>query len=141
MKKLTKVFISYSHTDREAARAIVDFLEGAGFSVWDQERELLPGSDWTFELKNALDSAEALIVLISPQALKSRSVSREIDYALGAKHLRGRLIPVIVRPTRDVPWILEYCPQVQYQPIGEAFDRIVQLLKQPPYVPQAKRSA
>jgi hypothetical protein len=87
----------------------------AGFEVWDPDTEILPGADWTADLKVALDSAGPLIVFISPEGMASRSVSYEIEYALGARHLRGRLIPVVIRPTKDSPWILDSIGSVKYQ--------------------------
>ena len=34
-------------------------------------------------------------------------VKREIDYALGEPRFKRRLIPVVVRPVKEIPWILE----------------------------------
>jgi hypothetical protein len=91
-RKTGKVFLSYARSDRDPAQKIGRQLREAGFEVWDPDTEILPGADWTVDLKVALDSAGALIVFISPEGLASRSVSYEIEYALGARHLRGRLI-------------------------------------------------
>lgn len=136
-----KVFLSYAWTDREPARKIADHLSEAGFQIWDPEWEILPGSDWTSSLKKALDAALAVIVFVSPEAIQSRSVSREIEYALGAKHLRGRLIPVILRPTEGAPWILESLQPVPYEGPSKTSQQILRLLNQPGHVPQARRIA
>jgi TIR domain-containing protein len=136
-----KVFLSYARADVEPARKVADHLREAGIPVWDPEVEILPGSDWPSALKKALDSALAMVVFISPEAIESRSVSREIEYALGAKHLRGRLIPVILRPAKDAPWILDSLQPVRYDSPDRTGKRIVKLLSQPVHVPQARRSA
>jgi hypothetical protein len=47
-----------------------------------------------------------MVVLLSPDSVKSDSVRREIAYALGNANYAGRLFPVLLRPTEDVPWIL-----------------------------------
>ena len=141
IKKGSKVFLSYARSDREPARRIAGRLRKAGFEVWDPERELLPGGDWTSELKAALGSADAFVVLMSPEAMESRYLSYEIEYALGAKHLRGRLIPVMVRPTKDAPWILNSLQPVRYQGPSKTGDQIVHLLTQPVDAPQASRRA
>jgi hypothetical protein len=127
-----RIFLSYAMTDREPARKIADYLRGAGFQVWDPEQEILPGADWTSDLKKALESALAVVVFISPEAMRTRSISHEIEYALGAKHLRGRLIPVVVRPTKDVPWILDSLQQFRYEGPSKTGQLIVELLSQPP---------
>jgi hypothetical protein len=130
-KKPAKVFLSYAKTDRAPAQKIGHQLREAGFEVWDPDQEILPGSDWTADLKIALDSADALVVFISPEGMASRSVSYEIQYALGAKHLRRRLIPVMMRPTDDAPWILDSLESVTYQSPSKTSRQIVNLLSQP----------
>jgi len=134
-----KVFLSYARADRGHAQRLADRLRQAGLAVWDPEQELLPGSDFTANLKHALDKAEAVIVLVSPDAMASRSVSHEIEYALGAKRLRGRLIPVVVRPTKETPWILKTLPMIRFADPGKTSRDIVQLLANPQDVPQKKR--
>ena len=47
-----------------------------------------------------------MVVLLSPDSVSSDWVRREIEYALGDPNYAGRLFPVLVRPTEDVPWIL-----------------------------------
>jgi hypothetical protein len=50
-------------------------------------------------------------VLVTPQAFESESVTREIQYALTAKHIEGRVIPVFLGPESkkpsQMPWILQ----------------------------------
>ena len=47
-----------------------------------------------------------MIVLLSPEGVQSEWMRREIEYALGSRKYEGRLIPVMVRPTSDIPWVL-----------------------------------
>jgi hypothetical protein len=134
-----KVFLSYDRADRDPARKIAEQLREAGLTVWDPEQELLPGADWNTALRKALETSEALVVLLSPDAMQSRSVSHEIEYALGARHLRGRLIPVLLRATRQVPWILRDLQMIRYEDPVKTGQHIVELLKAPIDEPQAKR--
>ena len=50
------------------------------------------------------------MVLLTPAAVDSRHVMREIEYALGARNYSNRLVPVAVgdpgRISRSVPWIV-----------------------------------
>jgi hypothetical protein len=142
MRKSSKrVFISYASADGEPARKVAQHLSEAGFQIWDPEREILPGADWTSTLKKGLDTAFAVIVFISPDAIESRSVLREIEYALSARHLRGRLIPVVLKPTEEAPWILEVLHPVPYEGPIKTVQQIIRLLNQPGNVPQFKRTA
>lgn len=108
-----KVFLSYARHDRDLAAKVVSQLELKGHKVWDPERELLPGDEWTGYLKKALADSEAMVVLLSPESAESRWVSYELEYALSAKHLSGRLIPVLTRPTKNMPWILRELQMIQ----------------------------
>ena len=49
-----------------------------------------------------------MIVLVTPQGVNSEWVSREIEYAIGSRKYEGRLIPVMGRPTSDIPWVLRH---------------------------------
>jgi len=101
-----KIFLSYASPDQASAQMLAKKLEAKGHQVWDPERDLVSGSDWASTLMKHMKSAEAMVVLLSPEAVDSRWVSQEIEFALGAKRLQNRLIPVLVRPTRNIPWIL-----------------------------------
>src|SRR5437879_4609634 len=107
-----KVFLSYSTADREVARQLSSRLAKAGFKVWDREDALFPGDNWPLRIGEALQDSNAMVVLISPKSMKSEEVRHEIDYALGSIRYKGRLIPVVLKPTRDMPWILEKFPLI-----------------------------
>jgi hypothetical protein len=141
MTKPIRVFLSYARDDREPAQKIAAELRRAGFEVWDPELEILPGALWGEQSKQALESSDAFVVLISPEAIQSRTVSAEIGYALGERRFRGRLIPVRMRDTKDAPWILDSLQSVQYESPGKTGRQIIELLRQPANVAETKRRA
>lgn len=100
------VFISYSQADEKWAEALRAGLVEAGFSVSDPAGEICAGENLHLELGKALQRADAMVVLLSPDSAASTSVRAEIDYALSSPQFRDRLIPVLVKPTGDIPWIL-----------------------------------
>ncbi len=107
------VFISYSHKDEALARKVGKALQVAGLDVWDAELEILPGDNWAEKIAKALKESDAMVVLLTPEALSSSAVRREIDYALSRKAFSGRLIPVLVGAEEEiledqVPWILRH---------------------------------
>lgn len=140
-KKSIRVFLSHATRDGDIAQKVGHHLSQAGYDVWDPAEQILPGADWAGELKQALDAAEAIVVFISPEAMASREISREIEYALSAKRLRGRLIPVIIRPTKDAPWILDALEPVPYQGPGRTSRHIIELLSQPHNASEAQSRA
>ena len=101
-----QVYLSYENADKEFASALSNELERRGLSVWLDKRNLLPGDNWSLEIGKALAKSQAMVVLISPESMRSNQVRQEIEYALGNSNYEHRLFPVEVRPTTDVPYIL-----------------------------------
>ena len=101
-----RVFLSYSPADKRFAKQLAAELPQRGCEVLDPRAELFPGDNWAEQIGQALKQSRAMVVLLSPDSVKSDSVRREIAYALGNANYAGRLFPVLLRPTEDVPWIL-----------------------------------
>lgn len=127
-----KVFISHSHAEAPWAARVSDALEQTGLEVWNSDRNLLPGDNWAAEVARALEESEAMVVLLTPDAVNSPYVKREMEYALGAKSYSNRLIPVVIGdrkrlPADQIPWIGRRLPWVELesaytevQPIADA---------------------
>ncbi|HMF55018.1 MAG TPA: toll/interleukin-1 receptor domain-containing protein [Pyrinomonadaceae bacterium] len=106
-----KVFISYAHANEILARKVTKALEQAGLDVWDADREIMPGDNWAEKIAEGLGESEAMVVLLTPESIKSKAVRHEIEYALGSKSFNRRLIPVLVGSpekfsSNSIPWIL-----------------------------------
>jgi hypothetical protein len=104
------VFISHAATDGDLAHKVASTLREAGFSVWD-DSQILPGENWGERLAEALQQADAMVVLITPDSLRSPNMNYEVGYALGKEGYKGRLIPVRAAPPDQlpeerIPWIL-----------------------------------
>jgi hypothetical protein len=80
-KKTHDVFISYVEEDSVEAVALANGLEKASITTWYYERDCLPGLDYFKEIIESIDSACAVLVLISPDSLSSNQVKNEITYA------------------------------------------------------------
>ena len=101
-----EVFVSYAQQDTPIARAVARGLSDEGYKVALAEDELAPGDNWALKLGEALERSRALVVLLSPDAVKSDHVRREIEFALTSPQFAHRIFPVMIRPTQRVPWIL-----------------------------------
>jgi hypothetical protein len=112
-----KVFLSHSFKDTELAKRIADFLRNEGFEVWDNS-QILPGENWAEQAGEALKNSDAMVVLITPDSVKSSQITYELGYALGNKDYKGRLVPVVSDTPqkqvkkKDVPWVLNGFEQV-----------------------------
>jgi hypothetical protein len=102
-----RVFLSYSDADRDFAKRLASHLSRRGCDVWDPSDRLYPGDNWALKIGRALKESTAMVVLLSPDSVKSEWVRREIEYAIGDRNYEGRVFPVLVRPTEEIPWILQ----------------------------------
>jgi len=132
-----KVFISHSHETKALAKKVSEALKRAGLDDWNDEQEILPGDNWAEKIGQALESSEAMVVLLTPEVLNSPTVLRDIEYALGRKTFNKRLIPVLVGseeniPLQKLPWILKRLNMIKLPAYGrqeESIDRITQALQ------------
>ena len=101
-----EVFVSYARQDTPIARAVARGLSDEGYKVALAEDEIAPDDNWALKIGEALERSRALVVLLSPDAVKSDHVRREIEFALTSPQFAHRIFPVMIRPTQRVPWIL-----------------------------------
>jgi hypothetical protein len=89
-----KVFITHSHGNRPLVRQVVKTLKQAGLDVWDDEYDL--SENWAKATGEALEQSDAMVVLITPDALDSLIVHRDVGFALTNIQFEYRVIPVLV---------------------------------------------
>lgn len=89
-----KVFVSYSRRDLVFADSLVVALEGAGYAVFIDRRDLPYGEVWQGELTESIRGADTAIWLISPDSVVSRWCAWELGEVL---RYNKRLLPLRVR--------------------------------------------
>jgi hypothetical protein len=100
-------------------------------SVWSSQVEVFPGDNAWLRIGQALKKSNAMVVLVSPDSMRSENVRREIEYALGDPNYEGRLFPVQVRPTPNLPWILRKLKTFDTRRnVAKVSESIVDALKQ-----------
>jgi hypothetical protein len=82
---MADVFLSYKKDDRALAEAAVAALEGAGYSVWWDER-LTPQAHWDRLIEQEIEAAKAVLVLWTARSVESDWVRIEANY--GAEHAK-----------------------------------------------------
>jgi hypothetical protein len=93
---MSHVFISYSHKDKEAAQ-FVNALCKQSYQTWIDEAELRVSYEWRVEIDRAIESAFAVIVVMSQNAKESEYVTYEWAFAHG---LGKRLVPIVISPVK-----------------------------------------
>ena len=114
-----KVFISHSFTDLSLARRVGDALRNSGIDAWDTS-EVFPGDNWGEEVGRALREASAMVVLLTPDSVRSGNVVYDVSYAIGQLRFKNRVFSVLAAAPADLaetrsetPWILKRFPIIQ----------------------------
>src|SRR6516162_5090406 len=98
-----KVFISYSRKDSAAfADELLAGLEVAGFAPFLDRHDIAPGEPWEARLGGLITQSDTVVFVVSPEALKSKQCTWEVDRTL---EVSKRLLPVIFKsvPDHDIP--------------------------------------
>ncbi|MBP5981143.1 MAG: TIR domain-containing protein [Halomonas sp.] len=112
-----KVFISYTHQDKKYAELIADRLRNAGHDVWYDGWKLKAGDNLVEKINHGLKETDALVVILSKNALQSKWVMHEFS-ALAFGELSGktnRIIPVLV----DKSTVPEYLARYVYVDLSD----------------------
>ena len=92
---MRNVFISYSRKDVDFAQHLATQLDEPGTEVWFDMEDIAPGMKWSSAIQEGLDTADVMLVIVSPESMASPNVEDEWQYALD----RGiPVIPVLLRP-------------------------------------------
>lgn len=91
---MANLFLSYDRHDAAQAQTIAQALEGAGHEVW-WDRHIKGGAEFSKQIEQALNRADAVVVLWSKESIDSAWVRDEA----AAGRDRGRLVPATLDGT------------------------------------------
>jgi hypothetical protein len=101
---MSKLFISHSSQDDAFVRGLQQVLGDLGQDVWIDSRELRGGDPLWPEIQRAIEEASAYAVVVSPDALQSKWVGKELRHALHVQEERGKdkfpVIPLSLNGTK-----------------------------------------
>jgi len=97
IQTLPRLFICYSRKDEEFAEKLVNDLIAAGFEVWVDKRNILPGANWGDSIQDGLDSAETMLLVVTPESMTSKNVKVEWEYYFDSDK---PIIPLLLKPTK-----------------------------------------
>lgn len=104
------IYLSYARDDRSYVEQLDRELRELGFEVWSPEREIFPGDNWAQAIGEAVERADAMVVVLSSAMDKSPWAESEISYALSQQRFKDRLFPVKLGEWSGMPWILRRFP-------------------------------
>jgi hypothetical protein len=91
------IFISYSRQDAAFAKQLTADLENLGCDIFLDVDDIPAGKRWSDAIQEGLDSAELMLVIVSPPAMTSPNVADEWHYFLD--HNKP-VIPVRLEPAK-----------------------------------------
>jgi formylglycine-generating enzyme required for sulfatase activity len=92
------LMISYSHSDRALVEKLATDLRERGLTVWIDFKGIQGGDDWRQSIVDGVSASGLVLLIVSPDSVKSEYVGIEIDLARNA----GRpIIPILLRPLSD----------------------------------------
>jgi WD40 repeat protein len=130
---MADLFVSYAREDQAAVRLLHTELAARGREAWVDWEGIEPSDQWLRTIMEAIDAADAIVVVLSPDWLESEVCRAEADRAIAENK---RLIPVVARDIeqqRDrVPQALAELNWIFARPgldeIGEAADAVLRAL-------------
>ena len=75
------IFISYSRRNVASVERLSRDLQDAGFNVWVDFRRIPGGAHWQEAIFDGIRNADIVIPCLSPDAVNSEWVRREIAFA------------------------------------------------------------
>ena len=90
----TKCFLSHSHHDKRLTVRIANELRRHGVAVWYSERHIAGAQQWIDQIGLALKRCDWFVVVLSPEAIASMWVKREVTAALMSGKYNDRIVPL-----------------------------------------------
>ncbi|QTR49974.1 nSTAND1 domain-containing NTPase [Candidatus Thiothrix anitrata] len=151
-----QIFLSYSRTNKDAAKTLRERLEQAGFSVFRDEESIRIGDNWLKSLQDAVQGCAAFVLLVGRDGVQQqRWVGAEVEVALSRKlsphddRERLPIFPVLLAEAvfADLPVFLQQIQSLVWHPgssdlphglrealqTSESLQTASQLLKGEPY--------
>jgi hypothetical protein len=124
----SEVFLSHASVDRAFAGRLADELRRHRVPVWYSERSIGGAQQWLDEIGAALRRCDWFIVVLTPAAVRSKWVKRELTYALREDQYDQHVVPLLVKDCNyeDLAWPLS---TVQIIPFKRFADGCQNLLR------------
>lgn len=136
-KKKFMVFLCHGSEDKPAVRDIYTRLQLSGFNPWFDEKNILPGQDWDYEIINAIKQSHAILVCLSSTSVnKEGYINKEIKVALNVADEKPEGSIFVIPLRLDICEIPQRLRQWQWVNFFDknGYDDVVKALKSRAYV-------
>ncbi|KKL90476.1 hypothetical protein LCGC14_1904300 [marine sediment metagenome] len=137
-----KIFISYSHKDREFSRRLASLLQDKGIATWIDDRELNIGDSLIEKINEAIHQANVVLIVLSRNTSNSQSQLSEIAMAIAArKKSTKQIVSIVLDKNIALPFFLKdrlYIDVSGKRGIEERVEQISQTLQSLPTASSSK---
>lgn len=115
------VFLSHASPDRQFVLRIARVLKHHNIQYWYSATHIGAAKQWHDEIGRALARCDWFLVVLTPEAVRSLWVKRELLFALNETRYGERIIPLLRRPCEysRLSWTL---PEFQFVDFTGAFE-------------------
>jgi len=91
---MSDAFISYARVDQAFVQRLHEGLVERDLEAWVDWRDIPVSAEWRAEIHAAIDAADALVFVVSPESIGSAVCLEELDHA---NEQNKRIVPVVCR--------------------------------------------
>src|SRR6185436_5919073 len=116
-KRPREVFISHAHQDRAFVVKLTALLQRHRVKYWYSPKHIVGAQQWHDEIGKALARCDWFLIVLSPNAVKSKWVGHEYFYALNDDRYAGRIVPVLFKSCKwkTLSWTLRKFQWVDFR--------------------------
>jgi len=92
-----KVFLSHSAADRSFVIRLTQVLKRHRVKYWYSARHIKGAQEWHDAIGRGLDECNWFLLVLTPAAVRSLWVKRELAFALRQRRYNEHIIPVLLR--------------------------------------------
>ena len=124
---MREVFLSHASQDHGTAVRLRKFLVAHGIPVWFSPHHIRGAQQWLDEIGQALDRCDWLVVVLTPAAVASVWVKREVGFALNEQHYGDRVIPLLLKQCvpKKLAWPLATIQTIDARPYDEGLRKLL----------------
>ena len=117
-----EIFLSHSDRDRTFVARLAETLRRHGLPVWYSGTDIVGAQQWHDEIGSALRRCDWFVLVLSPSAVNSTWVKRELIFALQQNRLDDRIVPLLFESCdyTTLSWTL---PSLQIIDFMQDFER------------------
>jgi TIR domain len=122
-----ELFLSHSSVDKIFVDHLTEVLGKHGVNFWYSPVNIVGAQQWHDEIGAALQRCDSFLIVLSPAAVQSLWVKRELCYALEQRRYNNRITPVLFQNCdyEQLSWTLSALQLVNFT---EGFDEGCQKL-------------